>query len=295
MKRHLSAVAAALLLTGAAASVALIGGSSTSSAAGAPSSAYGIAISGALPLAPTPAVVSEDGRLVSDSAASIPDNPLLGGGVLEVGAENGYARAALADLAVGDGILDLLPVDLAEQLQPVCDALGAVPLDQVTDPITGLLLPGTLQDVLDQLPTPVDLGAVTALDLGDLLPEDLTGLCDLLAGDVGLVGASAIEARCQGHTGTTTIADLTALGLPVQIDTSQANATTAIPGVLSLTVNRQTENTDGTFTVDALVLDLFDQVEVVVASATCGRVTDRRDPTDAPSPTPVETRLPVTG
>lgn len=297
MKRHLSAAASVLLLTAGAASVALIGGSGASTAAGSPSSAFGIEATGAFPFAATPSVVSQDGSRVTDSAASLPDNPLLSGGLLEVSAENGAASSTVADLAVGDGILAMLPEDLASQLQPVCDGLDQIPLEQITDPLTGELLEGQLEDLLNQTSgTPIDLAAITALDLSRLLPQDLAGICDLLAGDVGLVGATAIVASCTGSSGTTTIADLTALGLPLQIDTEQANATTEIPGVLALTVNRQTDNADGTFTVDALVLRLFDQAEIVIASATCGRVTFRDpNPTDPPSPTPVETNLPVTG
>lgn len=299
MKRHISAVTGALLLTAAAASVALIGGSSTSSAAGSPSSAYGIAATGAFPFEPTPYVVSEDGSLVTDSAGSAPENPLLTLGLLEVSAENGAASSRVVDLAVGDGILDNLPEELATQLQPVCDGLDQIPLDQVTDPVTGEILEGALEDALNEINAnadPLDISAITALDLSELLPDQLSGLCNLLAGDGGLVGAGIIEASCQGHTGTTTITGLTALGLPSEIGTEAVGDSLTVPGVLSLTVNRQTENANGTFTVDALVLSLFDQEEIVIASATCGRVTSREpNPTNPPSPTPVETNFPVTG
>lgn len=300
MKRHVTAAAGVALLTAAAATVALVGGSTTSTAAGTPSSAYGIAATGALPIDGTPTVVSTDGSEVTDSVVTVPDNPLLSAGVLEVSAANGAASSTVADLGVGDGILAMLPDDLSSQLQPVCNGLDQVPLDQVTDPVTGDLVEGALEDALNQVSdsSPVDLGAVSALELGDLLPDELSGVCDLLAGDTALVDATAVEATCTGTAASTTIADLTALGLPVEVDTEEANATTEIPGVVSLTVNRQTDNEDGTFTVDALVLDLFDQEEVVVASATCGRVTSapqHHHPSGPPSPTPVVTDLPVTG
>lgn len=302
MKRHLSAAGGALLLTAAAASVALVGGSGPSQAAGSPSSAYGIAATGAFPFDPTPHVVSDDGSLVTDSAGSAPDNPLLTGGLLEVSAENGAASARLLDLGVGHGIVDQLPPELATQLQPVCDGFEQVPVEDVTDPVTGQLLEGALEDALNEVGAntdPVDISAITALDLGDLLPDQLGGLCDVLAGEGGLLDADVVEASCQGDHGTTTIAGLQALGLPVEIGTETAGDSLTIPGLLSLTVNRQTSNADGTFTVDALVLGLFGQEEVVVASATCGRVTFRDepepDPDDPPSPTPVETDLPVTG
>jgi hypothetical protein len=302
MKRQLSTAIGVLLLLAAAASVALIGGSGPSQAAGSPSSAYGIAATGAFPFAPTPAVVSDDGALVTDSAGSPPDNPLLAGGVLEVSARNGAASASLARLTVGDGILDQLPEDLGAQLAPVCDGLEQVPLERVTDPVTGELLEGALEDLVNQIDEnaePLDLSGITALDLSQLLPSELSGLCDVLSGEAGLLGAGVVRASCTGSSGATTIADLKALGLPLEVDTEAVGDSVTVPGVLSVTVNRQTANADGTFTVDALVLDLVDQEEVVIASATCGRVTTASDPApdpdEPPSPTPVEVDLPVTG
>ncbi|MCY1379801.1 hypothetical protein D9M69_675540 [compost metagenome] len=68
--------------------------------------------------------------------------------------------------------------------------------------------------------------------------------------------------------------------------------------MVKVTVNRQTQRADGTFTVDALVVDLFGQQEIVVASATCGEVSADRSwhhDNPAPAPVPVPGNLPVTG
>ncbi|MDN5745341.1 MAG: hypothetical protein L0H31_09490, partial [Nocardioidaceae bacterium] len=256
-----------------------------------------------------PAVTSTDGSKVEDSLIALPDNPVASGGVVNALAENGHAKASVTDLGVGDGLLAQLPQQLTDTLGTTCTQLAAA-LEPVTTPIGDLLnqlapgLDGLLQQVADATKdTPLNLGALGALDLTKLTSLDLKGLCTVLSGDAKLVGAGAVEAECNGNTGTTTIADLSALGLPVDIGTSQANQSITIPDIegvpplVDLTINRQTKNADGTFTVDALNLNLLGQVDVTVASATCGKVTNDKpkDPNDAPSPSPVKTHVPVTG
>lgn len=304
--RTLASAAGALALVTGAASLTLLGGG-TASAAGEPSSAFGLELSiadNAILGADTIAVESTDGTLVTDSLIGLPDNPVASGGVVNVSAENGKASASVTDLGVGDGLLAALPAQITDALGDVCGQLSDA-LDPLTgainDALLGQLLP-TLGDVLDQIAdatqdTPLDLGLLGALNLSELTDLQLDGLCSVLSGDDQLVGAGAVIAECTGDTGTTTITDLSALGLPVDIDVSEPNASVEIPGVLTLTANRQTSNADGTFTVDALYLNLLGQIELTVASATCGEVTSDggTDPTDAPTPTPVETNVPVTG
>jgi hypothetical protein len=305
MKKSLTAGVGALTLVASAATVALVGGAGTASAAGNPSSAFGIEATGFLPIEATPVVESTDGSLVEDSAATFPENPLLTGGIMEVSAQNGAASATVADLQVGDGLLSQLPPEVTEPLGTACDDLTAsLPLGDVTGPVNQDLL-GNVETILDELSnstagTPLDLSALAALELDDLLPTELSGLCDVLSGESGLVNATAIEASCTGDTGAATIADLTAIGLPLEVNTDRPNTAVGIEGVVTATVNRQTQNANGTFTVDALVLELLGQQEIVVASATCGEVTaDEPDspdePGDAPTPTPVPGDLPVTG
>lgn len=304
---RVAAVAAStMLLAAGGAAVALVGGSGTASAADAPSSAFGLNLSGAgqAIIDKTPSVTSTDGKLTEDSLIALPDNPLITGGVVNVGAKNGHASASVTDLGVGGGLLKQVPqlADLFTQLQPVCDALDQVPLgsiaDQIIDPITGTLLPDLLETVVDGLgQAGLDLSLVTALDLSQLLPDQLGDLCDLVVGG-NLVDADAVTAECNGDKGTVAIADLGVAGLAPLVDTNTPNKSVEVPGLLKLTVNRQTKNADGTFTVDALYLNLLGQIELTVASATCGNVASNNpsDPTDAPTPTdPVTTNAPVTG
>ncbi|WP_435771131.1 choice-of-anchor P family protein [Nocardioides sp. SYSU DS0651] len=309
IKRHLAPVAGALLLVTGAASVALLAGGGTASAAGEPSSAFGLelTIGGNEVIEPTPFVESTDGAPVSDSLIALPDNPLVSGGVVNASAQNGAAEASVTDLGVGDGLLAQLPPEVTGPLGDACTQLTDA-LSQVTGPLDEQVLNPILTQiggVLDQISdatdgSPLDLSLLGALDLSRLTSLQLAGLCDVLAGDDQLIGADAVIAECTGDAGTTVITDLSALGLPVDIDVDEPNASVVIPGLLTITANRQTPNANGTFTVDALYVNLLDQVELTVASATCGEVTndpgDPGDPVDeAPSPVPVESHVPVTG
>ncbi len=311
-KRKLAPVAGSLLLlAGAAASVSLLtGGSAT--AAGSPSSAFGIELSiannGVIPK--TPSVTSTDGTVKTDSLIALPSNPVASGGVVNATAQNGAASASVTDLAVGDGLLANLPADVTGQLKSGCDTL-LTQAGAVTGPIgsgLGTALTG-LQGALDQIAnatknTPLNLSALGALDITKLTDlSQIKALCDVLGGKLKVVGAGAVEAKCAGNTGTTTIADLKALGLPVNVDTKQANQKVkvfdiaGVPPVVELIVNRQTANADGTFTVDALYVNILDQVKLTVASATCGNVTSDKAPVpgQAPAPKPVKKHVAVTG
>ena len=305
-KRQLAAVGGTLALVTAGASVALVGGLSSSHAAQAPSSAFGLVATGPIPIQKTPTVVSTDGKLATNSLIALPSNPLLSGGVVNVKAANDFAHSDVTNLSViGNGLNGLASQlsALTSQLQPVCDALKQVPLSQVTGAVNsglGTLDLSVLGPILDAVsgPTGIDLSLVKAVDLSKLLPEDLTGLCKVLAGTAGVVGADAVTTECHGHTGTFNVANLNLLGLPINVDTNQKNAKVEIPGVVKIETNRQTVNSDGTFTVDGIVIDLpiLQNQEIIVTSATCGRVTTRTPPTtSAPTPTPTHTKAPVTG
>jgi hypothetical protein len=306
LKRQLAAVGGALALVAGGASVALVGGMSTSSAAETPSSAYGLTATGLIPIQKTPSVVSTDGKLVTDSLVAIPSNPLLSGGVVNVQAENDNAEADVSNLNVGDGLLSQIP-GLSDQLAPVCDALKQVSLTQLqgaVNQVGGLIDTGALGTLLNQVSggTGIDLSAVSAIDLSQLLPKDLSGLCDALTGNTGLVHVGAVTTECHGtngnYTGTLSVTDLGVVGLPVNIDTSKANTKVEVPGIATIWVNRQVQNPNGSFTVDGLVIKLLDQAEITITSATCGHITGRvvpTQPTHAPKPTPTHTNAPVTG
>lgn len=301
--RTLASVASALVLVGGGASLTLLGGGGAAVAAGEPSSAFGIELNlaGNAVIEPTPFVESTDGSLVTDSLVDLPADPLLDAGVVNASAENGAAEASVANLDVVllDGALAPL-TELGDQLTPLCDALDQIPLQDIIDGATGPggnLLPDLLGPIVEAVDPAIDLSLLTALDISEVLPAQLGDLCDFaLSGN--LLGADAVTASCEGDTGNTVIEGTDGL-VGSLIDTNTPNSSVAIPGVVEVTVNRQTANADGTFTVDAIYVNLLDQLELTVASATCGEVTDdggpTDDPSDAPSPTPIETNVPVTG
>lgn len=307
MKRELKAALGATALLAGAASIALVGGATTSTAAGTPSSAYGLAltIAGNSVIPQTPSVVSNDGVTKTDSLIALPANPVVSGGVVNVSAGDAAAKSSVTDLGVGVGLLSQLPAELTTQLDSVCgqlnDALSAA-TDPLNDAVVNSLLPA-LTTTLDQIAastadSPIDLGALGALDISQLTALQLDGLCDVLAGNLEVVGADAVVAECTGTTGKTTITDLSALGLPVDIGVNEVNKKVEIPGVLTLTINEQRTNADGTFTVNALHVNLLGQVDLVVASATCGDFIPDGGPTPtapAPAPKPIKTNVPVTG
>lgn len=309
MKRELKAALGATALLAGAASVALVGGATTSSAAGTPSSAYGLAltIAGNSVIPQTPSVVSNDGVTKTDSLVGLPANPVVSGGIVNATAGDAAAKSSVTDLAVGDGLLAQLPAALTTQLGTVCTQLSSALLPAtgpVNDAVVNSLLP-QLGALLDQVAagaagSPIDLGALGALDLSQLTAVQLDGLCDVLSGTLNVVDADTVIAECTGTTGKTTITDLSALGLPVNVGVNQVNQKVEIPGVLTLTINEQRTNADGTFTVNALHLNLLGQVDLVVASATCGDFIPDGGPTSiptapAPAPKPIKTNVPVTG
>lgn len=313
-KRHLAPLAGALVLVAGAATSAAVLTGGTATAAGSPSSAFGLELSiagnGVIPR--TPAVSSTDGSLKTDSLIGLPTNPVASGGIVNASAQNGAASASVTDLAVGEGLIKTLklPDSATQQLKSGCTQLTTA-LEAITGPVGDALdtilpqLQGGLDQVADATKgTPLNLSALGALDITKLTdPEQLKALCDVLTGDLKVVGAGAVEARCTGNTGTTTIANLKALGLPVNVDTKKANQSVkvfdvpGVPPVVELVVNRQTANADGTFTVDALYVNILDQVKLTVASATCGNVTSDKAPVpgDAPAPKPVKEHVAVTG
>ncbi|MCX6399483.1 MAG: hypothetical protein NTX33_06095 [Propionibacteriales bacterium] len=300
--RTLASVASALVLVTGGASLALIGGGGTAVAAGQPSSAFGLELNlaGNAVIDRTPFVESTDGAPVTDSVIDLPVDPLLDAGLITASAENGAAESSVANLDVVllDGPLAALDT-LGEQLAPLCDVLDQIPVDDLTGVLTGPngnLLPDLLGPVVEALDPAIDLSLLTALDLSDVTSGQLGDLCDF-ATTGNLLGADAVTASCTGDTGNTVIEGTNGL-VGSLIDTNTPNSSVAIPGVVEVTVNRQTANADGTFTVDAIYVNLLDQLELTVASATCGEVDgdeETDDPSDAPTPTPIETNVPVTG
>lgn len=300
MKRELKAAIGATALLAGAASVVVVGGATSGNAAGVPSSAYGITASGLLPIEPTPFVESTDGTLEEASAIGLPVEGLADVGVINAAAENDHATASVASIDITGGLLQGLGLDAAlDPINDACDQLAAAAGDLTAQ------VGGALSDVLNQIG-----GATVPLTNGELLQNTevlgpLQDLCDTLENLGELIHIGAVTAECNGTTGSSNIAGINLLGLPVTLPTGPNQALSdgalgALAPIVDLKLNTQTTNADGTFTVTALELVLLEQITLKVASATCGHVTNDVDPTDpavpsAPSPKPIKTDVPVTG
>lgn len=263
----------------ATAIVALVAGTTVGHADATTSSAYGISAEGFVPIEPTPQVESTDGTPQTSSELQIPPNPLLELEVAKVSAAENTASVELVDFALLPG------AELPEQLAPLKDALN-----QLADGLKPLCDAG---NPIEQLPS----NPIT-----DELPEEVTEqldpqkLCDGLAGDMpAVLGIDLIKVACTGKTGTVEVANLTVLGQPITIPGTEPNTEIPADPLANITINKQTENEDGSFTVEGVVIDVADGAEVItLGSATCGGSTPPSGPT-ATAPAPVTTGLPVTG
>ncbi|WP_148570794.1 hypothetical protein [Nocardioides caldifontis] len=281
MRRTATAALTGLVATTAAVVLVSAG---ASQAAGTKSYVYGLDIvAQGQSQVRQPYVESTDGSEQTGVGSALPENPLLTGEVGLFRAGNDSASMTLADISVGGGIVDQLPPEFAEglaQLQPLCEQVPETPAEIPEIP---------------ELPIPLD----EVLDVRTACESLASGeLTDLLAVDL-------VEVACEGDSGTVDIGGVTLLGLPVDVPALEPD--TAIlpenPG-LTITANRQTAHEDGSFTIDALVVDLAGEAEVVLGSATCGEPLPTEPaveepepdlPPLAPAPEPVRGNLPVTG
>lgn len=279
MRRELKVGAALTALLMTAATVALTVGSTPGHAEGTASSAYGLAAEGPIPIEATPFVESTDGSPKTSSLVELPENPVVGLAAATVTAEGDTASVQLADVAVGGGLLAEIPAP-PQELVDACEQLEA----GLTDTID----PSLLDPLLDPL-------GEAGLPVEDLPVSDLTQLCEtLLTPPDSLLGVEVLEVFCDGDTGGIRIAGVDLLGQPIEVPGTEPNTEIPADPLLNVTLNRQTSNADGSFTVEGLVVSLIDGTEVLtVGSATCGN--PRRTLPVAPAPVPVETRAPVTG
>lgn len=266
----------------ATAIVALVAGTTVGHAEATTSSAYGLSATGFLPIEPTPQVESTDGTQQTASELEIPENPLLALKAATVTAADNSASVELLNFALLPGAelpAELAPLQdglnqLSEGLAPLCDAGN--PVEQFPpNPITD----GLPEGVTEQL--------------------DPQKLCDTLDGEFpAVLGIDLIKVACTGKTGTLEIANLTVLGQPITIPGTEPNTEIPVDPLANITINKQTENDDGSFTVEGVVIDVGDGAEVItLGSATCGGAGGSAPPSGptATAPAPVTTGLPVTG
>ena len=249
------------------------------------SSAYGLSLGGT---PGQPAAAFPEGP--RSAGAELPPElgPLAAGGVLTVTAADDRATAEVTDLTLGSA-LDQLPQELRdglEQILAACDQLPAVP-DPGIDQAIFDLLPGELQELIGT-------------------PGNLRDLCLVIGGGTftELASVDTLHVECNDQSGSVAVSDVRIFGsaTPINDTDDVAPNTSVLPAELAplikITLNRQAAEGE-TFTVDGLVLELGGQEVAVLASTTCGGPIDHErtpeQPPPAPTPTPVERNVPVTG
>lgn len=117
---------------------------------------------------------------------------------------------------------------------------------------------------------------------------------------LGLPGIPAISvglvtAECEDGAGGTSVADLRVGGQEINLDQIAPNTEIipdALQGVARITLNKQTDNGDGSLTVSALAVDLLDGTQRVdLSTATC--VKQAAEPSEPEVPEPSEPEKPT--
>lgn len=114
-----------------------------------------------------------------------------------------------------------------------------------------------------------------------------------------VLSASVITAKCESGNGSSELSNVVLAGHRLRAS-AHPNSALSIPvdrlGAVSVVINKQVRNGDGTLTVTGLELSLplatGGGETISISSATCGEV---NPPGKAPKPTPVHSDLPVTG
>ncbi|SBW18089.1 choice-of-anchor P family protein [Protofrankia symbiont of Coriaria ruscifolia] len=139
---------------------------------------------------------------------------------------------------------------------------GSSPNSLVNIGVPGLLSTGAVNTAA---------GNVNASSSVDNLAVTLSAIASLSAGTV--TSSCAFDPNTSTVSGTAglTNAAFTVLGVPTGLAANPApNTVVGIPGVATLTLNRQSTAGDGTLTIDALVISLLGSAQnVTVATSVC--------------------------
>ncbi|MPY98234.1 MAG: hypothetical protein GEU97_09585 [Actinophytocola sp.] len=245
-----------------------------------PSSAYGIAAEGPVPIDPTPHVESTDGSRQENSVLTVPENPLVSLEVAKVVADESSASAELLNLGLVPGAE--LPEQLAalnEPLQQLMSGLEpACEAENPAEPVTEALSDVLPSEIVEQIDPQTLCASITTAETPALVTIEL------------------VKVSCDAKSGSVEIANVSLLGQQVAIPPLE-NETPILPEnpLVTITANKQTTNDDGSFTVVGLEIDLGGGAEVItLGAATCG-FSETTTPPPPPPPTPVTTGLPVTG
>jgi hypothetical protein len=172
---------------------------------------------------------------------------------------------------------------------------------------------GFAEESLAQLKLAQTMGELKALNARAGAGESRASIGDLRVG-LGAgkpeLFASAIEARCRHGRHSSSLANATLGGHKLGVGAAP-NTKVTVPGLASVTLNKQVTNKDGSVTVTAISIDVDGVQKLDLASCTCkenapttgGSSSTPHTSTSiapvvngkAPTPTPVKAHLDVTG
>jgi hypothetical protein len=181
---------------------------------------------------------------------------LVVGAIMATAGPAAAAGPNASDGAAATGLITLAPVAPAS-------FPGTSPVTVASVNVAGLLTTGIITDTAD---------ATTASSTIANVAATLTPLAT--------VQAAAVTSSCSFDTNTGTVTGTSGItngrvalvGLPnIALDANAApNTTVSVPGIATITLNRQTTAPDGTLTVDAIYVDLIgDTQTITIGTSTC--------------------------
>ena len=196
-----------------------------------------------------------------------------------IGKVNGFVKAAASASLVAGAILATAGPAAAASPN---SADGAAATGLITlNPVAPATFPGTSPNTVATLNVAnlITTGVIT--DTADATSADSTIANPAITlSALATVRARTIESSCtfdtntDAVTGTTTLANarVAILGAAnIALDADPApNTTVTVPGVATITLNRQTTAADGTLTVDAIYVDLLGSTQTItVGTSVC--------------------------
>ena len=183
---------------------------------------------------------------------------------------NGIVKAA-ASISLAGGILAAAAGPAAAASPNSADGVQATGLINIS-PVAQATYPGTSPVTLAH----INLGLLTTDVVTDT--ADATSASSTIAdpvvrlGALAHVSATAVTSSCSFDPNSDTVSgtsgivngDVHLLGLPVHLAANAApNTMVTVPGIATITINRQTTAGDGTLTVDAVFIQLLRSTQTI--------------------------------
>jgi hypothetical protein len=197
------------------------------------------------------------------------------------GTRRAASYAGVLVVAVGIAFAASSPASAAAPNQGVAlQASGLLPLN----PLIVSSFPGTSPNhsVLVDLP-PLLTAGVADSSAGPTSATATVSNLGLTLSSLVSLGASSLTSSCIYNAATDTVSatsdvengGVVLFGAPIALNPHPApNTTLNLPGIATVTLNRQTTAPDGALTTDALAITLLGGVEnVAIATTTCNRAT----------------------